>query len=247
MCNLHDKATDTGWGDPIDLAMAGYNAGWGAVVRYRGVPPYPETTAYITKVRSLVDRYTAPVPAMPTDSGQAVWPLNDPDPITNGFGNRPAGVHYELGYHTGIDLNADRRLGGSDYGQPVRAARSGLVDAVSHDGPLGNDIVIEHPDGYYTAYAHLSQILVRPGQAVTVGQQIGAVGCSGMSSCGPHLHFEVRRVPPLGRRELRRPPHLARARAALSGAVRARDPRAKLWTATRRGGVAWPNRTPSTG
>ena len=195
MCSLYDRATDVGWGDPVDLALAGYNAGWGAVVRYRGVPPYPETISYVARIRGLVDRYTAPVPAMPAEGGQAVWPLDDPDPITNGFGNHPTGIDYELGYHTGIDLNADRRLGGTDYGQPVRAARSGLVNAVRHDGALGNHVVIEHPDGYYTAYAHLSQILVTPGQAVTAGQQIGAVGCSGMSTCGPHLHFEVRKSP----------------------------------------------------
>jgi hypothetical protein len=57
MCHLLRTAQSTGWGDPIDLALAGYNAGWGAVTSHRGVPPYPETTAYIARIRDTAPSY----------------------------------------------------------------------------------------------------------------------------------------------------------------------------------------------
>ena len=60
----------------------------------------------------------------------------------------------------------------------------------------GNFTVIDHGviggDRITTAYAHQSQFLVREGQRVQKGQQIGVIGSTGYST-GPHLHFEVRR------------------------------------------------------
>jgi murein DD-endopeptidase MepM/ murein hydrolase activator NlpD len=56
----------------------------------------------------------------------------------------------------------------------------------------GNLVVVEHADGLYTLYAHLSKIIVEQGQKVTVGEQIGEVGQTGVA-IGSHLHFEVRR------------------------------------------------------
>ena len=59
-------------------------------------------------------------------------------------------------------------------------------------GGFGNHIVITHPNGIDTLYAHLSSIHVSEGQRVSRGQVIGAVGNTGRST-GPHLHFEVRK------------------------------------------------------
>ncbi len=59
MCHLLHTAATTSWGNPLDLALAGYNAGWGAVTRHRGVPPYPETIAYIARIRATAPHYAA--------------------------------------------------------------------------------------------------------------------------------------------------------------------------------------------
>lgn len=83
-------------------------------------------------------------------------------------------------------------------GTSVVAADGGTVTWVQHwDGytysgnqSYGNCIKITHPNGYTTLYAHLSQINVTPGQAVSRGQLIGLSGSTG-NSTGPHLHLEV--------------------------------------------------------
>ena len=58
MCSLLDQAASSGYsGDVRSLALAGYNAGENAVVRYNGVPPYKETQRYIKKVLALYKQY----------------------------------------------------------------------------------------------------------------------------------------------------------------------------------------------
>jgi hypothetical protein len=87
------------------------------------------------------------------------------------------------------------------FGTSVYAAGEGrIVFAGPDDTPVyspwrnfyGNLVVIEHTDDLYTLYAHLSEITVRQGQQVASGEQIGAVGQTGVA-IGSHLHFEVRR------------------------------------------------------
>jgi len=56
----------------------------------------------------------------------------------------------------------------------------------------GNVIVLTHPGGFHTVYAHNSRNLVKKGQSISQGEIIGKVGSSGRSS-GPHLHFEIRK------------------------------------------------------
>lgn len=82
--------------------------------------------------------------------------------------------------------------GSGDYGNPVRAYKSGTVASVVYlgDRSYGRYIRINHPGGERTLYAHLSAASVRGGQKVSRGQVIGRVGNEGNSS-GPHLHFEI--------------------------------------------------------
>lgn len=87
---------------------------------------------------------------------------------------------------------------GSDFagkiGTPVLAAAPGTVRVAKSSGynfGYGNYIIVTHANGSETVYAHLSRVLVSPGQTVGQGAQIGAIGSSG-NSTGPHLHFEIR-------------------------------------------------------
>ncbi|MET7386473.1 M23 family metallopeptidase [Streptomyces sp. NPDC005529] len=109
---------------------------------------------------------------------------------------------YELsaGFGSGGDRWANRHTG-QDFavpiGTPVRAAGAGRVVKVTCGGAFGIEIVIEHPGGYYTQYAHLAAVTVDQGQQVAAGQWIAQSGTTG-NSTGPHLHFEVRVTPEMG-------------------------------------------------
>lgn len=87
--------------------------------------------------------------------------------------------------HYGVDLKLNS-------GDTVRAALTGTVDRISydHDG-YGHYVVMSHPDGMETRYAHLQYALVSQGQMVYAGQPVGIGGSTG-NSTGPHLHFETR-------------------------------------------------------
>ena len=100
-------------------------------------------------------------------------------PIGDRFG--PRGNRF----HTGVDFPAPT-------GTLVTAAGRGRVVSSGWDpGGYGNLVVIEHPRGVRSMYAHLSSIRVSPGQWVQAGSPVGGVGATGVAS-GPHLHFELR-------------------------------------------------------
>ena len=104
--------------------------------------------------------------------------------IASYFGYR---VHPILGYsrlHGGLDI-------GGRMGQPIWAAKEGVVIMARVNGGYGNTIVVDHGGGYATLYGHQSSFEVREGDYVETGQHIGNVGSTGLST-GPHLHFEVR-------------------------------------------------------
>ncbi|WP_228387022.1 peptidoglycan DD-metalloendopeptidase family protein [Streptomyces katsurahamanus] len=95
----------------------------------------------------------------------------------------------------------EHRHTGQDFavgiGTPVRSVGAGRVWSVSCGGPFGLEIVVQHPGGYYTQYAHLASAAVARGDRVHPGRLIGLAGTTG-NSTGPHLHFEVRLTPYLG-------------------------------------------------
>ena len=86
--------------------------------------------------------------------------------------------------HTGVDLAAPT-------GTPVLAAKAGRVALVQAVGGYGITVLLDHGEGVETLYAHLQQALVREGDWIGQGVQLGAVGMTGAAT-GPHLHFELR-------------------------------------------------------
>lgn len=88
--------------------------------------------------------------------------------------------------HNGLDIIAPS-------GEEVHAVADGVVKEVikSRKG-LGNVVVIDHENGYFTRYAHLADVSAVKGRKVKRGAKIGHVGVSG-NSFAPHLHYEVLR------------------------------------------------------
>jgi murein DD-endopeptidase MepM/ murein hydrolase activator NlpD len=103
--------------------------------------------------------------------------------VSSAYGWRADPFNGVQRFHSGIDV-------AQAYGQDVRAAAGGRVTFSGDRGSYGTTVIVEHPGGRQTLYAHLSAIDVHPGDAVDPGQVIGKSGSSGHST-GPHLHFEV--------------------------------------------------------
>lgn len=104
--------------------------------------------------------------------------------VTSEYGTRADPFHGGKRAHKGIDMAAP-------YGTPVYATGDGWVERANSWGSYGLIIIMRHPSGHETRFAHLSAILVEPGQRVRKGQMIGRIGSTGRST-GNHLHYEVR-------------------------------------------------------
>jgi len=100
------------------------------------------------------------------------------------FGPRVDPFKRTYAMHTGLDIRGK-------YGDSVRATGKGKVVYAGLKGGYGKFVEIDHGNGLITRYAHMNAILVKKGQQVDVGFQIGEVGSTGRST-GPHLHYEVR-------------------------------------------------------
>ena len=111
-----------------------------------------------------------------------IWPALGK--ITSGFGWRIHPIYKVRHFHNGIDIDIPE-------GTIVHAAAPGKVYFVGTEEGYGNVVILQHSDGYYTLYGHLSKPLVYTGQFVEAGQAIAESGNTGVSS-GPHLHFEIR-------------------------------------------------------
>jgi murein DD-endopeptidase MepM/ murein hydrolase activator NlpD len=104
--------------------------------------------------------------------------------LSSGFGVRTDPFLGRPAMHTGLDFRAST-------GDPVRVTANGVVSSAGWSGGYGRMVEVDHGNGLATRYGHLSEILVKVGQPVKIGDVIGAVGSTGRST-GPHLHYETR-------------------------------------------------------
>lgn len=126
-------------------------------------------------------------PAAPSGATRG-WTAPVSSYVFTGYYGQPGS--WSKGYHTGQDFAVPS-------GTAVRAVGPGRVVTAGYGRSYGYEVVIRHPDGRYTQYAHLSRIDVSPGQSVSGGQRIARSGATGRVT-GPHLHFEVRTTPYFG-------------------------------------------------
>ena len=103
--------------------------------------------------------------------------------IASGFGYRISPFTGRKDHHNGIDV-------AGPVGTPIRAPADGVAIFVGAKAGFGNFIMLAHGNGIVSRYGHNAQNMVRPGQKVRRGQQIGTVGMTGRTT-GPHLHYEV--------------------------------------------------------
>jgi murein DD-endopeptidase MepM/ murein hydrolase activator NlpD len=139
-----------------------------------------ETQLYrINAGRAEIDGYRRTLVALPVRS-----PVTGEAEMTSPFGMRTHPILRRLAIHTGIDLRGD-------VGEPVRATATGKVTIAGRQGGYGNMVEISHGNGLATRFGHLSAISVKVGQVVRIGEMVGRIGSTGLST-GPHLHYETR-------------------------------------------------------
>ena len=126
-------------------------------------------------------------PVVVADAGNWAWPTETPYFITSVYGWRY--IRGTRQFHAAIDIITTKT-----HGSPVYAANDGnVMDAgIGYNGGRGNYLVINHNNGYLTAYYHLHTLNVTKGEAVDKGKKIGTIGNTGRSY-GAHLHFAVYR------------------------------------------------------
>jgi murein DD-endopeptidase MepM/ murein hydrolase activator NlpD len=150
-------------------------------------PPAAKSKAAVAPAPARDKPVAAPPPtkhdgkpaAAPAHGGNFLWPVRGH--VLESFGSGPGGTHND-----GINIAAPR-------GAAVEAADGGVVAYAGNElRGYGNLILVKHPNGWITAYAHCDMMLVKPGQKVAKGQVIARVGATGNVG-EPQLHFELRR------------------------------------------------------
>jgi murein DD-endopeptidase MepM/ murein hydrolase activator NlpD len=176
---MRSVLTDLG----IEPAKSREGATGGPFVPVR--PPQPGASAFdrqlyrVNVARAQIDRYAHTLLAVPVRK-----PIIGEVDMSSPFGMRTDPFLGRPAIHTGIDLRGET-------GEPVRATATGRVTIAGREGGYGNMVEINHGNGLASRYGHLSQIGVRVGQFVRIGETIGRIGSTGRST-GPHLHYETR-------------------------------------------------------
>ncbi|MEW6068042.1 MAG: M23 family metallopeptidase [Nitrospirota bacterium] len=104
--------------------------------------------------------------------------------ISTGFGIQRIINQKIISVHRGVDIQGEE-------GEEVTASNKGRVVFTGKLFFGGNTVILDHGQGIYTIYMHLSEFNVKPRDIISQGEVIGHVGSTGRSS-GPHLHFGIK-------------------------------------------------------
>ena len=122
-------------------------------------------------------------------TGSWGWPTNSGYTLTSYFGWRSYPFNpSRREFHAGLDI------AGTGYGSPIYASNNGTIEIMRRDNwNYGTHIIINHNNGYWTTYGHMSGFAsgLKVGSTVSRGQVIGYMGHTGAAT-GTHLHFEIR-------------------------------------------------------
>lgn len=168
MAQLEGATPRSGVGGPFVPVKLGADAG-----------PFERQLYRINTTRAQVERLNRTLALVPYRK-----PVIGEVEFTSGFGVRSDPFLGRPAMHTGLDFRAQ-------IGDPVRATANGKVASSGWAGGYGRMVEVDHGNGLSTRYGHLSEINVKVGDTIKIGQVIGAVGSTGRST-GPHLHYETR-------------------------------------------------------
>lgn len=168
-----------------------YNVRPDVLFEVNGCQPAPQVV-FVPGVNWSPKDPSEPSAPVPDAGAVAGYPLAEEAPVILRYGWQLMPLRGEVGFHSGIDLQAK-------VGTPVLAAGTGIVAFAGEQGNYGNLVVINHARGKQTRYAHLDSISVKVGQLVNPGDALGTVGSTGSpDKKEPHLHFEIRYSTELG-------------------------------------------------
>ena len=120
----------------------------------------------------------------PTNYADKVYIMPSQGRYSSGFGAFRGYTKDYARYHQGFDI-------ANTNGTPIIAANNGVVRVSRELFVRGNCVVIDHGEGVYSSYFHMSKLIAKEGQYVKKGEVIGLIGSTGMST-GPHCHWEMR-------------------------------------------------------
>lgn len=171
------KPGETGFGVALD-----YGVSWKAIAVANGLEPDAPLQAgarlLIPTVLQSPEPSGAAAPAAPADTARFAWPLSGS--IRRDFAARGSGS-----YHDGLDIVAPR-------GTAVRAVAGGtVIFAGDEPSQMGKLVVIDHGDGWHSAYGSLDKVTVKAGETAGKGERVGLVGDTSVTR-RTELHFELR-------------------------------------------------------
>jgi murein DD-endopeptidase MepM/ murein hydrolase activator NlpD len=146
---------------------------------HSGASDFERQLYRVNLARADVDRYSQALVTVPVRK-----PVIGEIDMSSPFGVRMDPFLHRPAMHTGLDMRGES-------GEPVHATATGKVTIAGREGGYGNLVEINHGNGFSTRYGHLSEIDVKVGQTVHIGQTVGRIGSTGRST-GPHLHYETR-------------------------------------------------------